>query len=155
MESEIESKLLTVSEIELSYLPLVKPSERPKVVNHHDAYRLFLSTWDMSKIELYEQFKVMLLTKANRVLGICTLTSGSSAMTIVDPKQVFGVALKANATQVILAHNHPSGSLLPSVQDHESTKRVKLVGDYLDLKVIDHLIICAEGFYSFANEGII
>ena len=155
MESELESKLLTVSEIKLSYLPLVKPSERPRVVNHYDAYQLFLSTWDMTKIELYEQFKVMLLNRTNRVLGICTLTSGTSTATFMDPKQIFGVALKANAVELILAHNHPSGSLTPSTQDCESTKKVKLIGDYLGLKVLDHLIITAEGSYSFANEGII
>lgn len=155
MEQESGSIISIVSEIELSYLPRVKPSARPKIQGHHDAYQIFIDTWDMSKIELFEQFKVMLLNKANRVLGICTLTNGTAAGTIVDPKQVFAVALKANATQVILAHNHPSGNLTPSNNDCEVTKRVKLVGQYLDLKVLDHLIISVEGFYSFASEGVI
>lgn len=155
MEQKSESTFLTVSEIELSYLPMVKPSDRPVVLNHYDAYRLFLNTWDKTKMELYEQFKVMLLTTTNRVLGICTLTNGTSSATFVDPKQVFAVALKANATRVILAHNHPSGNLMPSTEDHESSKRVRVVGDYLGLKVLDHLIISIEGYYSFANEGVI
>lgn len=155
MEPNLESAVPIVSEIELSYHTVVKPSLRPKVVCDSDVYRLFLSTWDMSKIELYEQYKVMLLTNANRVLGICTLNTGTATATFADPRQVFGVALKANATKVILAHNHPSGLLRPSSQDIESTKRMKLIGKYLEIPVIDHLIISSERYYSFASEGII
>lgn len=155
MEKELCSLKIIVAEIEISYMPKIKPSARPKITGQADVYLLFINTWDKTKIELIEQFKVMLLNKANRVLGICTLTSGNVSGTIADPKQVFAVALKANATQVILAHNHPSGNLDPSTGDYDLTKRIKAAGEFLDLKVLDHLIISIEGFYSFANEGIL
>ena len=146
---------VAVAEIEISYVSDIKPSERPKITSQEDAYQLLIKTWDATKIELLEQFKVMLLNKANRVLGICTLTSGNVSGTIADPKQIFVVALKANASLVIIAHNHPSGSLIPSVYDHDITKKIKAAGDFLDLRVIDHLIITTEGYFSFADEGVL
>jgi DNA repair protein RadC len=153
MEQETGIIVPIVAEIELSYTPNVKPSMRPKINSAEDAYKLFLQTWDTSKIEFVEQFKVMLLNRANRVLGICTLTSGSTVGTIADPKQVFSVALLANAINIILAHNHPSGSVVPSASDIDLTAKMKMVGEFMQLKVLDHIIVCVEGYYSFAHEG--
>lgn len=144
-----------VTEIEISYKPNIKPSKRPKITKPEDAYQLLLDTWDITKIELVEQFKVMLLNRSKRVLGICTLTTGSVVGTIADPKQVFAVALKANASEIILAHNHPSGNLIPSKSDEDLTQKMKAAGMLLELKVIDHIIVTVEGFYSFAQEGTI
>lgn len=155
MEKELSSLLSTVAEIEISYTSHIKPSNRLKIIDQEDAYNLFLATWDTSKIELVEQLKVMLLNKAFHVLGICTLTSGNISGTIVDPKQIFVVALKANATSIIIAHNHPSGSLIPSANDYKMTKKIKAGGDLLDLRVLDHFIITSEGYFSFASEGIL
>lgn len=143
----------TVAEIELRYKTIIKPSQCPKIIEVEDVVKLLLDTWDTEKIELVEQFKVILLNRANRALGICTLTTGSSTGTIADPKQVFAVALKANATAIIIAHNHPSGNLIPSSHDHILTAKMKQAGEFLELKVVDHLIISTEGFYSFAREG--
>jgi len=153
MENESCSLNSAVAEIEISYMPKIKPSARPQIIGQIDVYQLFIDTWDKTKIELVEQFKVMLLNKANRVLGICTLTTGNVSGTIADPKQVFAVALKANAPKIIIAHNHPSGNLIPSASDYGITRTIKSAGDFLDIDVIDHLIITVEGFYSFANEG--
>ncbi|MGC4100851.1 JAB domain-containing protein [Ferruginibacter sp.] len=144
-----------VAEIEIRYTPKIKPSERPKIVSPEDAYLILLQTWDKAKIELVEQFRVILLNRNRRVLGITTLTSGTSTGTIADPKQVFGLALKANATEIMISHNHPSGSVLPSKSDQELTRKMKIVGQFLELKVIDHIIVSVEGFYSFAKEGCI
>lgn len=155
MKKELCFDILMVSEIELSYKPVIRPSDRPKIVNQDDAYRLFINTWDATKIELVEQFKVMLLNHAGRVLGICTLSSGGITSTVVDPRQIFSVALKANATQIILAHNHPSGNLKPSNQDYEVSRKLKAAGQLLDIRVSDHLIISVEGFYSLASEGVL
>ena len=155
MEDEIFSVETVVAEIEISYTPNIKPSKRPKIKEPEDAYRLLLATWDKSKIELVEQFKVILLTNSRGVLGICTLTSGTITHTLADPKQVFGLALKANAVEIMLAHNHPSGNLSPSKADHELTRKMKIAGQFLELKVINHFIISTEGFYSFAKEGFI
>lgn len=150
-----DSSLNVVSEIELSYLPKLKPSALRKISGQEDAYKVFIKTWDKSKINLCEQLKVMLLNRANRILGICTLTSGTVSGTLVDPKQVFSVALKANASKIILAHNHPSGNLVPSRGDFDMTQKIKAGSDILDLKFLDHMIVTTEGFYSFASEGVI
>lgn len=153
MEKGNNSVETIVAEIEISYKPKVCLSTRPKITGSEDAYLILMDTWDKSKLEFVEQFKVMLLNRANRVLGICTLTTGSSTGTIADPKLVFAVALKANATNVILAHNHPSGTLEPSKSDSDITRKMKAAGEFLELKVLDHLIVSIEGFYSFATEG--
>lgn len=155
MKEALHAVEMVVAEIEISYKPTVKPSQRPKIGTPKEVYQLLIDTWDMAKIELVEQFKVMLLNRGKRVLGVCTLTTGSVTGTIADPKQVFAVALKANASEVIIAHNHPSGNLMPSKADYELTYRMKTVGDYLELKVVDHIIVTVEGFYSFAQEGTI
>jgi len=155
MKKETSSLQSIVSEIELSYMPQIKPSARPVIKGQDDVYQLLIDTWDKTKIELVEQFKIMLLNKCNRVLGICTLTTGTVSETFADPKQIFSVALKANATQIILAHNHPSGNLEPSSKDCDLTKKIKVAGELLDLKILDHIIVTTEGYYSFTKEGVL
>ena len=155
MEKESCSLNTMVAEIQISYMPKIKLSSLPQISGQIDAYQLFIDTWDKTKIELVEQFRVMLLNKANRVLGICTLTTGNVSGTIADPKQIFALALKANATAIIIAHNHPSGNLTPSTEDYALTKKIKEAGDFLDLKVIDHFIVTSEGYYSFASKGVL
>jgi DNA repair protein RadC len=153
MESENVESL--VGEIDITYKARTKLSTRPVIKTPEHIYKIFLQTWDMSKIELVEQFKVMLLNRCNKVLGICTLTTGSVTNTIADPKQVFAVALIANAVTVVIAHNHPSGCLRPSRADENLTERMRMAGQYLEIKVMDHLIVTKEGFYSFAEMGVI
>ena len=109
----------------------------------------------MSKIEFVEQFKAMLLNRANKVLGIFEVSSGSSTGTIADPKLIFAAAIKANACGIILAHNHPSGNLNPSQADIDLTRRMREGGKLLEVQVLDHVIITCEGYYSFADEGMI
>lgn len=155
MKTEGTSVETVVAEIEISYKPLIKPSLRPKLSSPEDAYRLLIDSWDMEKIELVEQFKVMLLNRAKRVLGICSLTTGSATGTIADPRLVFAIALKANASEIIIAHNHPSGNLMPSTADEKLTLKMKAAGELLDIPVIDHVIVSIEGFYSFAKEGLL
>ena len=95
----------------------------------------------------------MLLSRANRVLGICTLSKGGTAGTVVDCKLVFATALKACAQSIIVSHNHPSGNLMPSEQDKRLTRRLVQVGKALDLPVLDHVIVTSEGYFSFADDG--
>ena len=142
-----------VSEIQLSYLPKVKPGDRPMVCTSSEVYKILKDTWDFRTFEFVEQFKVMLLNRVNRVIGICTISTGSSTGTVADPKLVFVVALKANANSIILCHNHPSGNLQPSTHDIDLTKRMSEIGRLLDLKVMDHLIVTTDGYYSFADQG--
>ena len=153
MEIETVPKGNSVAEIEISYKPILKLSTLPKVQTSLEVYNLFIDSWDKTKLEFVEQFKVMLLNRMNRVLGICTITTGSSTNTIADPRLIFGVALKSNACNIILCHNHPSSNLSPSRNDCEISQKIKEGGKLLDVKVVDHLIVSSEGYYSFADEG--
>ena len=144
-----------VAEIELVYRSTVKPSERPQVKTSKECYDLLLQTWDADKIELVEQFKIILLNKSNRVLGIYTLSSGGLTATIADPRLIFTAALKTSSCGIILSHNHPSGNLIPSNSDRQLTDKIKAGGQFLEIAVLDHIIVTTEGYYSFADEGIL
>jgi DNA repair protein RadC len=153
--SQQSNALYKVAEIEISYFPKVRPSERPHARTSKEVYEILRSAWNHNNIEYCEEFKVLLLNQANRVLGIVDISTGGVASTIVDPKKVFGAVLKANATGIILAHNHPSGNLQPSEADKRITQRLKLAGELLEIKVLDHVILTLEGYYSFSDEEII
>ncbi len=111
--------------------------------------------WQQDKIELLEEFKILLLNRRNRVLGLVSISSGGVSGTIADPKLIFATALKSCASGLIICHNHPSGELNPSAEDIKLTNKLKDGGALLDIKILDHLIIGTDGFYSFADEGII
>ena len=144
-----------VSEIELVYKSKVKASERPQIATSLDAYNIFKSLWEEGKIDFVEQFKVLFLNRANKVLCVYNVSSGGITGTVADPRLIFAAALKLNAVSLVLSHNHPSGSLKPSRADEELTQKIKCAGNFLDIKVLDHLIICDEGYYSFADEGLL
>jgi DNA repair protein RadC len=144
-----------ISEVELVYRSKVRASLRPILTNSKDVYDLLVQSWDKDKIELQEQFKVLLLNKGNKALGIFEVSTGGVAGTVADPKLIFMAALKANACNVILAHNHPSGNLKPSRADEELTQKIKQGGKLLEINVLDHLIVSPEGYYSFADEGLL
>ncbi len=146
---------LQVSEIQISYRSPQKASTRSAIKQSADAHRIFLQSWDQDKIEWIEQFKMIILNRANRVLGICEISSGGTNATVVDPKVVFVVALKANASGFIVAHNHPSGNLTPSESDIRLTRKLTEVGKFLELPLLDHLIITKEAYLSMADEGLI
>lgn len=104
-------------------------------------------------MEFREECYMLLLNRANQVLGWFRVSEGGVAGTILDPRLIFGIALKCNAVGVILAHNHPSGNLKPSGADISQTKRLVEGGKLLEISVLDHLILTSEGYYSFADEG--
>ncbi len=108
----------------------------------------------MNKIELVEQFMIVLLNRGNSCLGISNISTGGISACLVDPKIVFVTVLKARASSVILAHNHPSGNLKPSLADIELTKKLKEGGALLDVSVLDHLIVTPFSYYSFADDGL-
>lgn len=155
MENTNEKKQYQVAEIQLTYKSDVKPSLRPKINGSKDAYSVLLENWDGSRIEFVEQFKVMLLNRANRVLGIFEVSTGCSTGTVADPKLIFAAALKSNSSGIIMAHNHPSGNMQPSQADIDLTKRMREGGKLLEIQVLDHVIVTTEGYYSFADEGLL
>ncbi len=155
MESTNQNKQWQVAEIKLSYKSNVKPSLRPKITSSRDAHEVLRQVWNDSVIELCEQFKVLFTNRANKVLGVFEVSTGGISGTVADPKLIFAAALKACATGLILAHNHPSGNLTPSHADIELTKKVKEGGRLLEIQLLDHLILTSESYFSFADEGLI
>ena len=117
-----------VSEIQISYRNAIKSADRPKITCSDDAYLVFQANWNPDTIELREEFKVLVLNRANQVLGIIPISVGGVAGTVVDPKIIFGAALKALASSIILMHNHPSGNLTPSEADIRLTQKLKRRG---------------------------
>ena len=155
METKNETKQFELAEIQISYKPKVKPSQRPKITGSKDTYEILKTCWDKNEIDLVEHFQILLLNRAHKVIGFKTISKGGTAGTIADPKLIFAVALKGAASAIILAHNHPSGNLTPSQEDFALTRKLKEAGKVLDLPILDHIIISSEGYYSLADEGLL
>lgn len=141
----------TIQEIRVSYTSGNR--DKVNITNSKDSYELLLSCWSQRTIELQEEFKVLLLNRNHQVLGIYPLSKGGVSGTIVDAKLVFSVALKCNASSIIIAHNHPSGNLKPSDADIRLTQKLKEAGNYLDVKVLDHIILSKDRYFSFADNS--
>ncbi len=147
---------LQVSEIELRYRSKVTPSDRPKCTNSQAAHGLFRDWWDPDCMELFEEFNVLLLDRANRAIGIYRASQGGTVGTVVDPKLIFGAAIKCRAESIVIAHNHPSGQLRASQADITITNNLVQAGKLLHIPVFDHIILSPEGgYYSFADDGLI
>ncbi len=103
----------------------------------------------------HEEFWIVLLNRANVVIRKVQISAGGVAGTIADPKLIFKSALEHLASAIILVHNHPSGNLKPSQTDRDLTRKLKEAGKYLDIPVLDHVIITEKQYFSFADEGIL
>jgi DNA repair protein RadC len=103
----------------------------------------------------HELFAVIFLNQANRVNHFEIISQGGITGTVADPRIILKKALEKNAVSLILCHNHPSGSLKPSKADEELTYKIKEAAKYFDIKVLDHIIVSEEGYFSFADEGIL
>lgn len=126
------------------------PIKRVQITSSKDVFQLMLPTYeDLS----HEEFWIVVLNTANKVLAKHMLSKGGRAGTVVDVKILFEEVLGYRATSIILTHNHPSGNLKPSEQDRQITKRIVDAGKLLDIKVLDHLIFANDGYYSFSDEG--
>jgi DNA repair protein RadC len=103
----------------------------------------------------YEVFAVLFLNKANKINHFEIISRGGITGTVADPRVILKKALETNATSVVLCHNHPSGNLKPSRADEDLTGKIKEAAKYFDIAVMDHIIVSEEGYFSFADEGII
>ena len=124
--------------------------QKGQVVSSRDAYELIHS--GMRDL-MQEAFWILLLDRRSRLIAIEEIHIGGMASMVVDPKIVFQKALERKACSVILAHNHPSGSPSPSNEDIRLTEKMRTAGSFIDIKVLDHIIIGDGSFYSFADEG--
>ncbi len=144
-----------VQEVQVSYRGEL-PSKKLQVKGSMDAFRILQDAWNDQTIALQETFQVLLLNNSNQVKGIYKLSMGSVTGTVVDIRLLFGVVLKSVSTAIIIAHNHPSGKMQPSLQDKELTKKIQQAALYLDVKVLDHIILSPyDTYYSFADNGLL
>lgn len=145
-----------ISEVSLIYRTKVKASERAQIKCSKDAFEIFMNTWDLDTIEYFEEFRLMLLTRSNKVLGIASISKGGISGTVTDIRIILQYAIKANASGLIICHNHPSGNLQPSESDLAITRKVKDSAKLMDIQLLDHLIIIPEGrYFSMADDGTI
>lgn len=142
-----------VAEITISYRPTI--SHKPLITSSLDAFTAVKDFFEEDTLHLQEQFVVMFLNRANRVIGVNKLSQGGITGTVADPRLILAIALKTAATGLILAHNHPSGSLKPSYQDEQLTQKIKQAAEWMDIKLLDHLILGTNtDFMSMADEGL-
>ncbi len=126
-------------------------SEKPKISSSKDAYSQL--SGDLIGLP-HEEFWVLLLNRAHRVTKKKRISEGGVSGTVADPKIIFKLALEELASGIIVAHNHPSGNLMASQSDIDLTKKLKEAGKFLEIQLLDHLIICGQKYFSFADEGM-
>jgi DNA repair protein RadC len=137
-------------EIEVSYKRT--EIEKEAIKGSYSAYLLFKDFWDAT-IDYKESVNVLYLNRRYNPIGIHRHSIGGLDSAIIDVREIFSIALKVKAQALILAHNHPSGSLIPSSQDIQITKQCKQAADFLNLSFLDHLIITSESYYSLSENG--
>ena len=149
-----------LAELKVTYKRARKKDTRqgkmPWVVRSPAKVGEYLRTlWDDDTIDLREEFVVLCLDTSNTVLGWVKLHTGGLDSSQVDPRLVFGVALQTASAAIVVAHNHPSGSVEPSEADHVVTKRLAEGAKLLGIRFLDHLIVNREGLFSFAQSGLL
>jgi DNA repair protein RadC len=145
-----------VCEIKVAYHPGRKIADCPTITTSSDAVIYLMDGFDRDTMALQEQFVVMYLNRSNRILGIYKASKGGITGTVADPRVILAIALKVAAVSLIISHNHPSGSLTPSIADEELTRKIKEAAKLMDIKLLDHLIVEPHGsYYSFTDEGFI
>jgi DNA repair protein RadC len=130
----------------------VDVEEKPKINVSKDAFDLIKG--DLMDLP-HEEFWVLLLNRANRVIKKKRVSEGGVTGTVADPKIIFKMALEELACGIVMAHNHPSSNLTPSQSDRDLTKKMKEAGKLLDVTLFDHIIIAGNKYFSFADEGLV
>ena len=145
-----------VPEFSISYKTKGNPALRQQITSSKDIAEICRKCFDSDTIDWVESFIVMGFNRANRLLGFYKVSQGGVDRTAVDAKVIFQFALLCNASLLVLCHNHPSGSIRPSHSDEITTRKLKEAGELLDIKLLDHVILGADGeYYSFCDEGML
>ena len=149
-----EAKAITiVAAMELARRRVsASPAELPAIRSSEDAYRVISST--LSDLP-HEEFWALLVNRANQVMKKCFISKGGMNSTVVDPKLIFKTVMDHNAGGLILCHNHPSGAVKPSQQDIALTRRISEGAAILDISLLDHIIVGAKTYFSFADDGLL
>jgi DNA repair protein RadC len=144
-----------LAEIRAVYRSRKKAPERPKIRGPRDSEAYVRAAWDKDTLELVEEFLVVCLDGHHQALGWVKVSSGGFNGTQVDPRVIFAIALQTAATAIVVAHNHPSGSLEPSEQDKAVTRRLKEAGNLLGIALLDHVILTRDSALSFVETGLL
>ncbi|MFD2586080.1 JAB domain-containing protein [Croceitalea marina] len=145
-----------VNEIKVSYCEKLGVIDSQPMTDSEQVAKLLYDNWDGNTIGLQETFKVLLLNNANKVKGTYQASTGGIVGTVVDIRLLFAVVLKTASTNIILAHNHPTGTLKPSQADRQITKKIQKAAELFDIRVLDHLIIVPHGkYFSFSDSGLL
>ena len=147
------SHLYKVSEVKLSYRTKNTQSKKIQVLTPADCYKVLIDNWERGELEHKESFKVLLLNQNSIVLGIYNVAEGGISHLQVDTRIILQAALLANASSIVFAHNHPSGNTTPSCGDKSITRILQSAADIMNIKVHDHIIVCKNGYYSFAKHN--
>lgn len=146
--------ILKVCDVKLTYNTKVKSSERPVIHNSEDIYRLLVDhVYNEGTIQHKEYLKLILLNNSSKVLGVSNISEGGITETSADIRIIMQAAILGNASSIILAHNHPSGSLKPSAQDDLVTANLRKASKLFNIRVLDHIIVTDSGYYSYLDEG--
>lgn len=146
--------ILKLQEVKLAYKPKIKSADTIKISSSDTAALYFRGIWS-DDIEHIENMFMLILNRANKVLGYYHVSKGGIAGTVVDVRIMMQTAILMNASAIILAHNHPSGNLTPSSEDKILTEKVKNAATLFDIKVIDHVILSSDSYYSFSDSGLL
>lgn len=133
----------------------LKQGETFKITNSESAYEIIKQLISQDTFYWTEEMILLALNRSNEVYGWYRVSSGGTNATLVDPKVIFSLLLNAGASAFIIAHNHPSQSLIPSDADRSITKKLKDAGNLLDITLLDHLILAGHKYLSMSDEGII
>ena len=144
-----------VAEVQLTYKNRIPCKDRQHINDSESAYKIIKALFPDETIDYRESFKALFTNKAGHTLGCLTISEGGPCCTAVDVKLILQGALLMNACGVILAHNHPSGNLHPSAPDKVMTEKIGKALDTMDIKLLDHLIVTRDGYFSFADEDLI
>ncbi len=149
-------ELSELAEIQVKYTSPISADDSVQVKSSADIYNAVHPLWDKDMIAYQEAFLLLLLNRANIIIGYRWISFGGMSATVVDAKHIFGIALKCAASSIAICHNHPSSNEKPSVADIDLTRQFQKGADLLNIAFLDHLIITPDStYYSFADEGLL
>ena len=142
-----------VSEVKPYVINKIPNSEKPSVGSSAESAKIFRSIYDVNDIDLKEYFFVMCLNQASKVNAVVKIGEGSINSCVADVAEILRAAIMTNSRFIICCHNHLSGQLKASDSDKAITKRVSNAADLMGLKLLDHIILTSESYYSLADNG--
>ena len=147
-------EITELNEIKVSYQ---NNTNKKAITSSNHAFEICKQSFVLSdaNISLKEYFFILLLNRANNVIGFYKLSEGGISSTIADIRIAYSIALKCLASGMIICHNHPSNNAKPSQADIDLTKKFKSAGHILDISLLDSIILTEDSYYSFADEGLL